>query len=296
MGFEALTEKMSLADLQSLLIELYNQRVQKISLKQLLDQYKNNRFVKPSTMDPRKLLEFDSLAYELLPEEYQVLRLAPVSPLGVVSLLAPVSQNNVLTTIRNTEVCSDTSNVLALEATLQRKDLLLKPETKTKYVRFCASHQLTRAQLFDNPAFMANFQIFSLCIAGRDEGAYKFETTTTQELVAFYVKLIDKLTPYKTQFKVKIFVHNPVLVEYFDLVVKDLQNDNVEVKVEENPDENWNYYGNLRFNIFFTDSNGEEKFICDGGDTNWTQQLLHSKKERYMISGMGSELFMNYIN
>ncbi len=295
-GFEALTEKISLADLQSLLIEVYNQRVKKLSLKQLLEQYQNNRFVKPSTLDPRKLLEFDALAYGLLPEDYQILRLAPVSPLGAVSLLAPVSQNNVLTTIRNTEVCSDTSNVLALEAALQRKELLLKPETKTQHVRFCASHQLIRTQIYKNPAFfLAHFQIFSLCIAGRDEGAYKFEITTTQELIAYYIKLIQEYSKQKYQIKVKIFVHNPALIEYFGPVVEELQNENVIVSVEENPEENWNYYGNLRFNIFLVDPSGEDKFVCDGGDANWTQQLLHSNKERYMISGMGSELFMNLL-
>ena len=68
------------------------------------------------------------------------------------------------------------------------------------------------------------------------------------------------------------------------------------INVENNRDGNWNYYGQLRFNIFLLDpTNGEEIFLGDGGDTNWTRQLLSNNKERYMIGGLGSELLIQKV-
>lgn len=49
------------------------------------------------------------------------------------------------------------------------------------------------------------------------------------------------------------------------------------------------YYSTLRYNIFATNRKGEEYFLCDGGFTDWTQQLLKNRKERYLISGFGTE-------
>jgi len=280
-GLEALTKTMPLADLQSLLIEIYNKRAKKITPKQLLEQYKKNRFVQPAKVDPRKILEFDALAYKLLTKEYQILKLSPVSPLGSASVITPISQNTVLTTIRNTEVCSDTTNVMALEAALQRKKSL------TKDVWLCASHRLLRTQFFDDPSFTSHFQILSLCIAGRDTGSYEFELKAARELIEYYIKLINKYIGNKQKYKikVKIFAHNEILTDKLSHLIKN--DTNVIITAENNPQENWNYYSKLRFNIFL--NTDEELFICDGGDTTWTQQLMNDKKERFMISGLGSE-------
>ena len=37
------------------------------------------------------------------------------------------------------------------------------------------------------------------------------------------------------------------------------------------------------------DARGTEHELADGGFTNWTQKLLSDKKERLLISGMGTE-------
>jgi hypothetical protein len=45
----------------------------------------------------------------------------------------------------------------------------------------------------------------------------------------------------------------------------------------------------LCFKIFATSSKGREQELVDGGDVNWTQNLLNNAKERLIISGCGSE-------
>lgn len=104
---EVLAERLAPTDLQSLLLEVYARRARAGSPGRLLEQYQKNRFVTPSEIDPRRLGEIDRLAWKLLPEGYVPLELAPLCPLGTNSVVATVSQNKVVSTIRNTEVVAD---------------------------------------------------------------------------------------------------------------------------------------------------------------------------------------------
>ena len=297
-GFGALLNDMPLSDLQSLLIEIYNQRAKNISPQELLEQYKKNKFVQPSKVNPKDILAFESLAYQLLPNDFRLLELSPVCPLGTTSVLAPISQKMVLTTIRNTEVCSDATNILALEASLQRKKLFHNGGTKFDCVKFCTSHRLLRTQNFANPLFTQHFQILSVCIAGREEGNFQFEISALNELIPYFYRLLREYIATQTNekpiIKFKIFIHNKILAEKLTTAIKHLNNsDDVIVTSEMKPDENWNYYRVLRFHIYLHDKiTDEDVFIGDGGDTSWTASLLSDKKERFMISGLGSELLI----
>jgi hypothetical protein len=48
--------------------------------------------------------------------------LSPVTPLGTCGVVGPVSQNRVVSTVRGTEVVSDSTNALAVEAATRRRD------------------------------------------------------------------------------------------------------------------------------------------------------------------------------
>jgi hypothetical protein len=43
------------------------------------------------------------------------------------------------------------------------------------------------------------------------------------------------------------------------------------------------------FKVFVTTANGDRLEVADGGLVDWTQQLVQSRKERMMISGLGVE-------
>jgi len=49
------------------------------------------------------------------------------------------------------------------------------------------------------------------------------------------------------------------------------------------------YYAEVCFYIYAKDQAGAEHTLVDGGFTSWTQQLLNNKKERLLISGIGTE-------
>src|SRR5438874_2709404 len=96
---QTLVERLAPTDLQSLLLEVYAQIAGRVSPARVLSQYENNRFVAPSVVDARRLVEVDRLAWELLPTGYVPIELAPLCPLGTNSAIAPVHQNKVVTTI-----------------------------------------------------------------------------------------------------------------------------------------------------------------------------------------------------
>src|SRR5438067_4257393 len=187
---EVLTERIAPTDLQSLLLEVYARLAAATTAKRLLEQYEANRFVAPSAADPRLLVEIDRLAWSLLPEGYVPVELAPLCPLGTNSTVARVSQNKVVSTVRNTEVVADSTNVLALECARRRRRLRHAAGRRRDAVLLAASQRVTRAQVFTGPRMSASFRLLSLCAAGRDEGSFQFEAAHLVEQIAFYVRLI----------------------------------------------------------------------------------------------------------
>src|SRR5207302_2958328 len=121
---DVLVERLALTDLQSLLLEVYRRRAAGVQPGQLLERYERDRFVRPSDLAPSVLADFESLVWSLLPDHYIAVELSPLCPLGTNTTVATVDQNKVVTTIRNTEVVADATNVLALECASRRRLLL----------------------------------------------------------------------------------------------------------------------------------------------------------------------------
>ena len=126
-----LAERLEPTDLQSLLLEVYRLRAGQRSPAAVLSDYTRNRFVKPSPVPPTRLLEWEHAALSELPPIFEPLILSPVCPLGTASVIASVTQNWSVATSRNTEVVSDSSNVLALECALRRRRMLARQDRKS---------------------------------------------------------------------------------------------------------------------------------------------------------------------
>ncbi len=295
---DALAGRISPTDLQSLLLEVYNRRAAALSPADVLRQYRENRFVKTAGISPAQTMEFDSLAFSLLPQGFQPLELSPVCPLGACSVLGPVDQNNVLSTIRNTEVCSDVTNVMALECASRGKDR--GPKESAGVMKLCASHRLVRSQMFEGPASFAHFRILSLCTSGRDRGNLDFEVESAEEQVGYFLRLIPAAggIGYPTKgMRVKFIVLEERMRRAAGArIMKGLAERHPEVSfsIENKSGSGGGYYKMLRFQIFIRDAKGGECFTVDGGFTDWMEKLMNNRKERYLISGMGTERFMTW--
>ena len=296
---DVLTQRLSQSDLQSLLLEVYRKRAHTLTPRHLLQQYEQNRFVQPAAVNPKQLLEFDRLAYSVLPSSFELLELSPVCPLGTNSVVAPIDQDNAVTTIRNTEVCSDSTNVLALECARRRRGSYKgnsHPEVDTK---LCTSHRLLRPHLPNDPASFPHFRIFSLCTAGRDRGSYGFEVVALREHLEFYVRLLQsaqqagfRLEAMRASITVFDESRYQVLkAEVLEVLSRSYAN--VEFMFNQERESDQGYYSRVRFQMYAGDKAGTDHFIVDCGFTDWTQQLLSNRKERLLISGIGSERFVS---
>jgi hypothetical protein len=292
---ETLATQLSPTDLQSLLIEVYRWRAEALAPRDLLDQYRHNRFVQPAQASPVAQLDFDRLAYSLLPPGFEAIALSPVAPLGACSVVSTVSQNVIVPTIRNTEVCSDATNVLALECARRRQQILRNNPRAIDRVKLGTSHRLLRAQKFEGPASFQHFSIFTLCTAGRDEGSFKFETEALLEQLDFYVRLLDKageLGYTIADVRVSVTALDEQRIDTLQAGVIDplaAKHPNLTVGFDQDRQSGRGYYADVCFRIDGKSSDRLDLMLVDGGFTTWTQQLLSNRKERLMTSGLGSE-------
>lgn len=284
-----LVNRLSFSELQSLLMIVYEEKRKAIKINDIVNQYKNDPFLIPSGIEQRIQNTFDSIINNALPKNYLSIELSPVSPLGSCSQVADISQNRIVSTIRRNEVCSDPTNILALEASLRRK-------ATDDDIRLATSHRVIRTERIISKDSVSHFRIYSLCVAGKDKGNFIFEREMLQELLLVYIKLFHELYEHGyhySKIRVNIKCKDQRVFDAFDIssLKNKLNNSNTIMEILSDKEENWNYYTNIRFQIHISDAENEH-FIVDGGDTDWTQKILNNRKERYFTSGFGSERFM----
>jgi hypothetical protein len=244
-------------DLQSLMLEVYAKLSARQTPKRVLEQHRTNRFARPADKDPRRFTDLDARAWSLLPKGFVPLELSPLAPLGASSALATVSQNKVVATSRNTEVMSDATNVLALEAALRRRE-------GQALVQLVASHRVVRAQAPAEKHHRAHFRLLHLVSAGRGN---EFELAQLKEHLDFhrcFLEPFGKVTIKLTDLGAGLSV--PDVVPY-----------------PERPSGR-GYYVRACFKIHLGDVE-----VGDGGFTEWTARLLSDTKERTLISAVATE-------
>ena len=143
-----LTEKLSNSDMQSLLIETFRNRSLNTTPSKVLNDYRDSRFYSPSEIPQDVFNRFDLLAYSLLSGDWHSLDLSPVTPLGTCTSISNLSQNRMLSTIRNSEVVADPTNTMALKAALMRKECLDNNAKSAQIINCCSSNRLLRDQSF----------------------------------------------------------------------------------------------------------------------------------------------------
>jgi hypothetical protein len=287
-----LAEKLSNSDMQSLLIEAFRNRSLKATPSKVLNEYRDNRFYGPSEFPQSVLHRFDLFAFSLLSGDWHSLDLSPVTPMGTCTSISNLSQNRMLSTIRNSELVADSTNTMALKAALMRKKCLDDHAKSAQTINCCSSHRLLRAQSFEEEKFSAHFRVFALVSAGRDTGNYTFELAQLEEHIRFYLTLCAKLNILReAKVHVSDFTGNfstSLLEEMFARLGESFKEAGFLLSPERV--EARNYYAPLAFRIRFSDQEGRTWDLVDGGFTNWTQLLLNSRKERFLSSAIGSEL------
>ena len=132
------------SDFTSLMLEVARRRAAAETPASVLRRYQHDRFARPASAPWSELRQTEDLLVASLPASFEVLTLAPLAPLGAHSVVAGVSQDRVVTTLRAAEVAADATNALALEAAVRRR--ASPGRSAAPQVRLAAVQRVVRAQ------------------------------------------------------------------------------------------------------------------------------------------------------
>jgi hypothetical protein len=277
-------------DLQSVMLEVYRHQAARISPAELLGRYADNRFARPAAVEPRAIAAFEELAWSLLPSRYRVLELSPLCPLGTHSVVATVDQNKVISTIRNTEVVADSTNVLALECALRRRSLLQDPDARSKPVCLATSQRQVRAQSFGDPREWAHFGLLALVASGRDRGFFSFEIEALRQQIGYFIALLNQFRPeWRLDVALTDLAHRSMALQEGVLGQLSQVFPEVTFRMDAGRSSGRSYYVDVCYKLFVRDPSGTLMDVGDGGCTTWTRRLLSDERERLVISGLGAE-------
>ena len=267
-----LAKNLSPTDLQSILLEVYRTRSSRIQPSTILSDFESNRFVQLSAVSPKSLLKWEQIAFAHLPQEFQPVALSPVCPLGTNSVVAPVDQNWAVATARNTEVVSDSTNVLALECALQRRELLRVNLKSSDPVHLATSHRLLRAQRYESSKPVVHFSSFVLCSAGRDQGNLRFELIALKLHIGFYLASLRAFLGQSASLRLSVTTlksNNQVeLIENQLLTPIRSEFEGIECVFDEYRKSGRGYYQDVCFHIHVITSSGQRLELVDGGAVN----------------------------
>jgi hypothetical protein len=281
-----LEDELAPTDLQTLLLDLARTRAHRVDPARLRDRWQRDRFVRPSSTDPRRLAATDACLWHLLPEWFDGLALSPVTPLGTCAAVGAADQNRVLSTVRSSEVISDPTNVLVLEAAARRR-------RGADAVHLAACHRALRNQWFQTPEAMAHFELFTLVSSARDTGSGRTEAALLVRHLRFWADVTGQLLGAQA---------GRIDLTTIDASVRDRVVDTVRpalagVRLRDAPErtQGIGYYRSAAFKIM-ADGQAAEVELGDGGFTNWTAALMADAKERCLISCIATERLTQLID
>lgn len=288
---DLLARTMSASQANSLLLEVFRSRAAQTTPAALLRSYRDNRFVQPASLDPLAFLQFELMLLQLAAQQgFRPLELSPLSPLGACSAVGPTSQHKIVSALRGTEVTADATNVLALESARRRKEAGFPVEP----MQFCTVHRHVRAQALAMPWHTAHFKVFCMTTAGRDTGDFRFERISLLQHWDFYRNLLHEKLGLPTSIRLKALPHNPAQRRFIEDLATETQRRGWMLSLATHAPDEQPYYRLLQAKIIVR-IDDQDIEIADCGFTDWTQRLLENRKERLLISGMGSEILFKML-
>jgi hypothetical protein len=281
----ALEQGLNPADLRTLLMDVSRRRAAAVTPAGLVQRWRQDRYVRPAGSDPRLVWRLEARLWELLPGEFTGVELSPVAPLGTCAAMGPVSQDRVISTTRGSEVISDPTNVLALEAAARRRG------SGTRPVHLACCHRVLRGQPFDAPGLFQHFRLFALVTSARDQGSGATEAEALITHLRFWSRALSDLLPgRRVAVRYTVFGFPPLHERIRDTVLPGMRPLPEGVIVEEDVgrERGRGYYQRAAIQLD-VDSSGQWHEVGDGGFTDWTARFLGDAKERCFTSCLSTE-------
>ena len=274
---------MSPSDLQSLLLSVAKARAADVTPARLVRRWREDAFVRPASADPRTVSALEAALWAGLPSEFTGLDLSPVAPFGTCAAIAGVDQNRVLTTTRTSEVVSDHTAVLAIEAAHRRT-------TGDGPVHLAATHRVLRTQRF-GAGSSQHFRLMALVSSGRDTGSGRTEADMLTGHLRFCVDALSTMLPaHVVRVRLTTLDRSAVSERVGDTVLPALEPLPANVEVVDDPERTRGrgYYRDVAVRLDVV-RDGTEVELGDGGFTDWTSRLMSDAKERCLTSCIATE-------
>lgn len=290
-----LAQSLSGTELNSVLLEVFDQKARSITPAKLLNQYQSNRFVKPVDLPVMKSKQMEMEVLKLFEGlSFEPIELSPVSVLGSCSVVAPASQMKILSALRGTEVLADSTNAIALHASDLRQR---NPETSSPQMKFCNVQRQLRTQSLSGKGFTPHFRIGCLVTCGSDRGEFIFERTALLEhMQAMKQLFLDyyKVDAISFRLLARGGYENQQGLLQATAEFLHRKDPDTSFSVDHKPAKENNYYKGIQYKVDIT-AKGKLHEIGDGGFVDWTQQLLQNKKERMLSTGFGFDLMVRIL-
>ncbi len=185
--------------INQILLEIFKERSKSITPNKVLERYiKNSEYFAPSSVPLDKTLKYNLIFLNLLPKHYNSLDLSLINPFGTNSSVTELSQNLMLTTIKNSEVCGDPTTALTLEACKRRKDIINSSKDIYEEVNLATVNQVLRMQRFDvSKGYMQHFNLFGMVSSTRKQSNVRFDILKIKEHLAVWLNLCESLKEKK---------------------------------------------------------------------------------------------------
>jgi hypothetical protein len=280
-AFEQLASRLTGSELQSVLIDVMQRRASARKPRDLLAQYQRDPFCAPAEIDLRTLVALDGHLLAAA-ESFEGIELAPVAPLGASSVVAPTSQNRVLSATRMTEVVSDPTNVLALECALRLRTAPDKP------VHLATSQRVVRTQPVPRvPGYAQHFRMFALASAGREETGHGFTVSALLHHIRTMLAALDRLERQGYAFGERRI---DVLTTPERQVIGDRVVQGLDSLVTRRALEHPYYSGGVRYQISVAAPDGTRLPLVDGGTFDWLARISSNARAVFVATGTGSQL------
>lgn len=324
---DALSSRLPASDLRSLLLEVYGARAAAVTETDILRNSARDPLFAPSAVSAATLMALDVSAFQAA-SGFTPLELSPVCSFAAASVLGGTSQNNILTTIRNAELLGDPTIALAIEAARRRRanDLVrlcashrvirLQPFdtpgfsphfrlfTLVTAGRDSGSRQFEMTHLREHVGvYLRMFRAFAKAGFSLQSPRVEFSDMNAVEAA------LQQAGISRQDVRDSIRAHRPGGSERFlrergiaalpEVAEPQLENEvfaplrsefpEADFRLNQQRLEGLGYYQPFAFRISPVAPDGRTYSIVDGGFTNWTARLLNNRKERLLISGVGTE-------
>lgn len=177
-------------EFNSTMLDIVDRRVSNIKPNNILKNYtEKHTYFEPSKTDPRVYNEISDIFFNSVDNDFECIELSPINPIGLNSVLTETNQNNILSTLRNSEVVSDSSIAMALECAYRiRKE-------KISMHNLASSTRLLRMQSYNSGKknhWSQHFRACSLTSSFRNIENNMYDSLILQ--VRNWLKVIQKIS------------------------------------------------------------------------------------------------------